>query len=144
MTTNQQARQIFQGITDNLITAAGLSTEKQRLDSTHIISNMSHLTRLGLFIRIIEGFLKRLEKQYPSSTKNSPKSTTRFIGSVPAILPTSSHLRPGVVWTSAPVTSSTWWGASQGHAEISRLKNYRLLERLLRSSARSMRMILNS
>jgi hypothetical protein len=111
VTTNEQARQIFQGLTDDLIAAAGLSTEKQRLDSTHIISNMSHLTRLGLFIRVIEGFLKRLEKQYPSSTKNSPKSTTRFIAGAPAILPTSSHPKPGDVWSSAPVTCSTWWSA---------------------------------
>jgi len=74
VTTNEQARQIFQGLTDDLIAAAGLSTEKQRLDSTHIISNMSHLTRLGLFIRVIEGFLKRLEKQYPQALPKTPPS----------------------------------------------------------------------
>jgi len=65
VTGNEQAGRIFQGIADDLIAAAGLSTEQQRLDSAHIVSNMSHLTRLQLFIRVIEGFLKRLEKHYP-------------------------------------------------------------------------------
>lgn len=73
VTTNEQARQIFQGLTDDLITAAGLSTEKQRLDSTHILSHMSHLTRLGLFIRVIEGFLKRLKKRYPNLYEKLPQ-----------------------------------------------------------------------
>ncbi len=61
VTANEQARQLFQGLTDDLL-AAGLSTEKQRLDFTHIISNMSHLTRLGLFIWGIAGFMQRQEK----------------------------------------------------------------------------------
>ena len=67
VTSNHKARELFTGITDKIIETAGLSTEKQRLDSTHIISNMAELSRLGLFVRTIEGFLRRLEKKHPNS-----------------------------------------------------------------------------
>jgi hypothetical protein len=62
---NQMAGKIFSDVTAKIIAAAGLSTDKQRLDSTHIVSNMKSLTRLGLFVRTIEKFLKKLEKSLP-------------------------------------------------------------------------------
>ena len=38
---------LFEGTTARLIEAAGLRTGRQRLDSTHIVSNIKLLTRLG-------------------------------------------------------------------------------------------------
>lgn len=130
--TNQQARQIFQGITDNLITAAGLSTEKQRLDSTHVISNMATLTRLGLFTRTIEGFLKRLEKQYPKLYQKLPKVYDQIYLQRSGYFADakSSQARRRLEQCARHLLDLV--GRFQGHAEISRLKNYRLLERLLR------------
>ncbi len=49
-----------------------MSTEKQRLDSTHIISNMANLSRLQLFVRTIEEFLKQLQKKNPGLYKKLP------------------------------------------------------------------------
>ena len=42
-------RLAFQETTDRIIQALGIRTGKQRLDSTHIMSNIATLTRLGLF-----------------------------------------------------------------------------------------------
>lgn len=62
---NEKAREIFSCITAKIIDRAGLATGKQRLDSTHIVSNMADLSRLQLFVRTIEGFLRRLAKKFP-------------------------------------------------------------------------------
>ena len=42
-------RLAFSETTDRMIAALGLRTGKQRLDSTHVMSNIAVLTRLGLF-----------------------------------------------------------------------------------------------
>jgi len=72
VTINDKAREVFTEVTDKIIDIAGLSTEKQRLDSTHIISNMANLSRLQLFVRVIEGFLKQLQKKHPALYRNLP------------------------------------------------------------------------
>ena len=46
-------RLAFQETTDRIIQALGIRTGKQRLDSTHIMSNIATLTRLGLFCETI-------------------------------------------------------------------------------------------
>ena len=132
VTTNEQARQIFQGLTDDLIAAAGLSTEKQRLDSTHILSNLSHLTRLGLFIRVIEGFLKRLKKRYPKLYEKLPQvydqvylQRSGYFADVK-----SSQARRRLVQCARHLFDLV--GRFRGQAEISHLQAYRLMERLLR------------
>ena len=63
----------FEQVTDQIIAVLGLNTGKQRLDSSHIRSNMANLTRLGLFIKTIEQFLARLEKSYPDRFEALPK-----------------------------------------------------------------------
>lgn len=56
---------LFERITAALIQAAGLSTKRQRQDSTHIMSNIRLLTRLGLFTETIRMFLEALRKEHP-------------------------------------------------------------------------------
>ena len=55
---------LFEGTTARLITAAGLHTGRQRQDSTHILSNIKLLNRLGLFVQTITGFLEALRKEH--------------------------------------------------------------------------------
>jgi len=71
--SHDKAREIFTDMTEKMIEAASLSTHKQRLDSTQITSNMAHLSRLGLFTRTIEGFLRSLEKHDASLYQGLPK-----------------------------------------------------------------------
>ncbi len=56
---------LFDQIVRAIIRDLGLKVGKQRLDSTHIRSNMAVLTRLGLFTHTVTAFLKKLNKQHP-------------------------------------------------------------------------------
>jgi len=58
-------RVAFCETTDRIIEALGLRTGKQRLDSTHIMSNIAMLTRLGLFCETIRLFLRAVAREYP-------------------------------------------------------------------------------
>ena len=58
-------RVAFQETTDRIIAALGLRTGKQRLDSTHILSNIALLTRLGLFCETIRLFLGVVKRDHP-------------------------------------------------------------------------------
>jgi|TARA_B100002003_G_C14121679_1_gene539545 hypothetical protein len=59
-------RVAFQETTDRIIEALSLRTGKQRLDSTHIMSNIAMLTRLGIFCETIRLFLRAVAREYPS------------------------------------------------------------------------------
>lgn len=56
---------LFESTTARVIEAAGLRTGRQRQDSTHIISNIKLLTRLGLFTKTVTKFLEALRKRHP-------------------------------------------------------------------------------
>ncbi len=69
---NRMAEKVFSDITGKIIREARISTASQRLDSTHITSNMANLSRLGLFVRTIEKFLARLKKAHPKTFSRLP------------------------------------------------------------------------
>ena len=56
---------LFERTTAKLLGAAGLKTGRQRQDSTHIVSNIRLLTRLGLFTQTVTQFLEALRKEHP-------------------------------------------------------------------------------
>jgi len=55
---------VFTAVTGQLAKVFAVDMDKQRLDSTHIFSNMKHLGRIGLFIRTIKGFLTNLKRHH--------------------------------------------------------------------------------
>jgi len=55
---------VFAAVTGNLAAHFEVEMGKQRLDSTHIFSNMKHLGRIGLFMRTIKGFLTNLKRHH--------------------------------------------------------------------------------
>jgi len=55
---------IFSEVSNRLAKVADIDTDKQRLDSTHICSNMKHLGRIGLFVKTIKGFLTNLKRNH--------------------------------------------------------------------------------
>ncbi len=57
-------RVAFAETTDRIIEALGLKVNRQRLDSTHIVSNIAMLTRLGLFCETIRVFLAKLKEEH--------------------------------------------------------------------------------
>lgn len=60
LVASDRGRLLFEETTAGIIGALGVSTERQRLDSTHIMSNVATLTRLGLFCETARVFLKEL------------------------------------------------------------------------------------
>jgi len=62
---SDRARQVFESVTRGLAEADGLSLGRQRLDSTHVMSNIAVLTRLGLFVETTTSFLRALRRELP-------------------------------------------------------------------------------
>jgi hypothetical protein len=55
---------VFNALTAHLAKLFAVGMDKQRLDSTHIFSNMKHLGRIGLFMKTIKGFLTNLKRHH--------------------------------------------------------------------------------
>ena len=57
---------LFQLVTDKLANVFNVDTDKQRIDSVHIQSNMRKLGRIGIFSTGIHKFLKNLKRHHPA------------------------------------------------------------------------------
>jgi hypothetical protein len=66
MVGNDRAAKVFEQLTRALMNADGLSAVRQRLDSTHVISNIAVLSRLGLFTETVTHFLRDLRRDAPA------------------------------------------------------------------------------
>lgn len=73
---------LFETLTETLIKVFGVDTSKQRLDSTHILSNMRKLGRIRIFATTIRKFLKKLKRKHPDLFDTLLKSefTERYLG----------------------------------------------------------------
>ena len=77
---NERVKLLFNTLTGGMLSKLGLSTDKQRLDSTHIVSNIARLTRLGLFCETIRLFLRDLRKESKEQfEKLSPSLRGRYL-----------------------------------------------------------------
>ncbi len=65
--------QVFESLTDRMISALALCTGVQRLDSTQVSSNMVHLSRLGLFVQTMERFVTKLNALAPAHIAALPE-----------------------------------------------------------------------
>jgi hypothetical protein len=69
---HELAGSLFERAASHIIQTLNLDTTKQRLDSSHIVSNMAKLSRLGLFVRVIENFLRKLKHVAPQRYADLP------------------------------------------------------------------------
>lgn len=58
-------RVVFEETAGKMIEVLGTKVARQRLDSTHIVSNVARLKRLGLFTETIRLFLRDLKQEHP-------------------------------------------------------------------------------
>ncbi len=56
---------LFRHLTDRLVSAFGVDTSRQRMDSTALRSAMRALTRLGIVVETISKFARELERRHP-------------------------------------------------------------------------------
>lgn len=75
-------RLMFRLLTDELLNKLQISTRRQRLDSTHIRSNMRRLSRLELFRRTIEKFLRVMQREHARLLKKwvADELVDRYMG----------------------------------------------------------------
>ena len=66
MLESDRSRLVFERITRGLAEADGLKLGRQRLDSTHVMSNIAVLTRLSLFVETVTVFLRALGQELPA------------------------------------------------------------------------------
>jgi len=73
---------LFRLLTDTLLDKLNISTGKQRLDSTHVRSNMRRLSRLELLRKTIEKFLKTMSNEHDRVLKKNVdiKLIERYLG----------------------------------------------------------------
>jgi hypothetical protein len=69
---NDHARLLFERTAVQIMAVLGTCSARQRLDSTHIRSNMAVLTRLGLFCETMRVFLKALKDSDPARYASVP------------------------------------------------------------------------
>lgn len=124
-----KSRLVFQGLTDELISALGIDTSKQRLDSTHILSNIAVLSRLGTFCETIRIFLCALKKTHSNIYETLPAGIVRRHGEKSEYgdaRQTDRHRRLSVVARDTYRLVERF----KGHPAIRSSEAYRLLERL--------------
>jgi hypothetical protein len=81
------AAQVFKNVTDVLVEVCGTRVDKQRLDSTHVFSDMATFGRTRLMGITVKRFLHQLLRYHPdiheqileSSVHNAEKQATRTI-----------------------------------------------------------------
>lgn len=64
MVSLQIGNEIFEKATDYLVKYFNVNTDKQRLDSVHVYSNMAKLGRIRILAKATELFLKSLKKEF--------------------------------------------------------------------------------
>jgi len=71
---NEMAQDIFEKVTGEIIREMGLAIKKQRLDSTHIFSDMARFGRLKLLAVTVKRFLTQLKRHAPQSYEALPEA----------------------------------------------------------------------
>ena len=130
---------LLENLTDALIKEFNIDTSKQRLDSTHIRSNMRNLGRISIFAVTIKKFLKTLKRKYAelSDTLIDPEFSARYIseksyGCFSKVKPseasnTLQQLGEDLLYLVELFSSNE---------QVKNLSSYRLLKRLLKDQCR--------
>lgn len=59
---NEKSKLPFRRVTDEVIGALGVKVDRQRLDSTHLLSNIANLSRLRLMCETVRVFLREVKR----------------------------------------------------------------------------------
>lgn len=64
---SELAQRVFEEVTAALLERLNLKIKKQRLDSTHVYSNMAQMGRTRLMARVVRNLLDALDKRFPQT-----------------------------------------------------------------------------
>jgi len=125
---------LFSQITDGIAAALGQKTTRQRLDSTHIVSNIRQLTRLGLFCQTTRLFLTQLRAEQEALFQAVPVSWRRRYLKEDGQATAYEDGKKEQVRRRLPVVARDLWrliDRFRGHEQIAGWESYQLLQRLL-------------
>lgn len=128
-------RIMFDRLTDTLIDKFGVNTFKQRLDSTHIRSNMRILSQMGIFLSTIQKFLKKLRRNNAELYALLPDFGKRYLDKDSENM--FSQVKPSTSSkTIHEIAKDILYLVELFHSNdiIRKLPEYRLLERILNES----------
>ena len=124
---------IFSIVTDKFLKVFKVNTDKQRLDSVHIRSNMKRLGRINIFARSIHGFLVNLKRHHREVFQELPNGynekylTDKAVGCFSMVKPTESDK------TLAALSADLYELVERfkGDEKINSMTSYKLLQRVL-------------
>jgi hypothetical protein len=125
---------LFDGITNKLADVFKVNTDKQRIDSVHIKSNMRRLGRIGIFSKSINKFLVNLKRGYKEQFETVDKAiidkyiSEKALGCFSMVKPSESNK------TLASVADDLYDLVEQfkGCKQVCAMHSYKLLERVLK------------
>lgn len=133
MTENNLDTHVFNQTTEKLAEAFKVDTQKQRLDSVHIKSNMRHLSRIGIFAKSIHRFLVNLQRHYQDRFAQVASETAdRYLSK--KSLGCFSMVKPSESATTLEQVSRDLFSLVQlfsSDRQVSSMHSYKLLERVL-------------
>lgn len=127
---DDQGQGLFESTTAQLIRAAGLRTHRQRQDSTHIVSNIRLLTRLGLFVETITKFLQTLKEAHPRlCAEVSEQLCERYLDREGYFADARSSEAPRRLQDAA---LDLYWLVTRfgGHPDVKKMESFQLVKRL--------------
>jgi hypothetical protein len=125
---------LFDGITNKLADVFKVNTDKQRIDSVHIKSNMRRLGRIGIFSKSINKFLVNLKRGYKEQFETVAKAiidkyiSEKALGCFSMVKPSESNK------TLASVAEDLYDLVEQFKdcKQVCAMHSYKLLERVLK------------
>jgi len=125
---------LFDGITNKLADVFKVNTDKQRIDSVHIKSNMRRLGRIGIFSKSINKFLVNLKRGYSEQFASVDQAlidkyfSKKALGCFSMVKPSESNK------TLASVADDLYDLVEQFKdcEPVSAMHSYKLLERVLK------------
>lgn len=138
LTDNELDTVLFESITDTLAKVFQVDTNKQRLDSVHIKSNMRRLGRMGIFVRCLHKFLVNLKRQYSDLFATLPQALVDKYLSEKAVS-CFSLVKPSETERTLASVSTDLFRVAQhfaDHADVKGMHSYSLLLRVLNEQCR--------
>jgi len=134
VSSNRLEKEIFSAGTTELARAFNVNTDKQRLDSVHIKSNMRRLSRIGIFSQSIHKFLVNLKRGHRDRFDTiDEKIVDRYL--TKSALGCFSRVKPSESKKTLNDVSKDLFDLVQqfrGYPEVSEMYSYKQLERVLK------------
>ncbi|MDP2799633.1 MAG: transposase [Deltaproteobacteria bacterium] len=134
VTDNELDIVLFDQTTDRLARIFKVDTDKQRLDSLHIKSNMRRLGRIGIFVKSIHRFLVNLKRQHTEMFETVPQDLVdKYLPE--KALACFSMVKPSDSERTLVSVSTDLFDLAQrfsNHSEITSMNSYGLLLRVLK------------